>query len=72
MANRSFGPLLIEALLDPARYPHPAKSVRLLETHISWVLLAGRYAYKIKKPIDLGFLDFTDLSKRRFYCQEEI
>lgn len=72
MANRSCRPLMIDALLDPAHYPHPAKTVRLLETHISWVLLAGRYVYKIKKPVDLGFLDFTELSKRRFYCQEEI
>ena len=43
-----------------------------METHISWVLLAGRYAYKIKKPVDLGFLDFTDLSSRRHYCEEEL
>jgi hypothetical protein len=46
--------------------------VRLVETHISWVLLAGRYAYKIKKALDLGFLNFTSLEARRFYCSEEI
>lgn len=63
---------LIEALLDPSRYPHAAKTVRLMETHISWVLLAGRYAYKIKKAVNLGFLDFTDLAARRFYCEEEL
>jgi aminoglycoside phosphotransferase family enzyme/predicted kinase len=63
---------LIEALRDPNCYPHAAKSVRLMETHISWVLQAGRYAYKIKKAIDLGFLDFTDLGARHFYCEEEI
>ncbi|ODT81008.1 MAG: hypothetical protein ABS69_06005 [Nitrosomonadales bacterium SCN 54-20] len=63
---------LITALLDPRRYPHPVKQVRVMETHISWVLLAGRYAYKIKKPVDLGFLDFTDLSSRRHYCEEEL
>lgn len=63
---------LVEALSDPVHYPHPAKTVRLVETHISWVLLAGRYAYKIKKGINLGFLDFTDLTARRFYCEEEI
>lgn len=63
---------LIEALRNPACYPHTAKSVRMLETHISWVLLAGRYAYKLKKAINLGFLDFTDLGARRFYCEEEI
>ncbi|HLP97368.1 MAG TPA: AAA family ATPase [Sideroxyarcus sp.] len=63
---------LIAALRDPGCYPHPAKTVRLVETHISWVLLAGRYAYKIKKAVDLGFLDFTTLEARRFYCTEEI
>ena len=63
---------LIDALRNPACYPHPVKSVRLIETHISWVLLAGRYTYKIKKPVDLGFLNFSDLELRRFYCEEEI
>ena len=46
--------------------------VRVLETHISFVLLTGRYAYKIKKAVDLGFLDFRALSSRSFYCQEEL
>ncbi len=63
---------LIEALRNPACYPHAAKAVRLVETHISWVLLAGRYAYKIKKSVNLGFLDFSGLAARRFYCAEEI
>lgn len=63
---------LIAALLDPAVYPHQAKSVRLIETHISWVLLAGRYAYKIKKALDLGFLDATTLESRHHYCAEEL
>lgn len=63
---------LVAALLDRYRFPHAAQSVRLLETHISWVLLAGRYAYKIKKALDLGFLDFTSLGARQFYCSEEI
>ncbi|WP_255398893.1 bifunctional aminoglycoside phosphotransferase/ATP-binding protein [Nitrosovibrio sp. Nv6] len=63
---------LIKALMDCSRYPHAARSVRLAETHISCVLLAGRYAYKIKKPVDLGFLNFTSLASRRYYCDEEI
>jgi aminoglycoside phosphotransferase family enzyme/predicted kinase len=63
---------LVNALLDPRRYPHVVKTVRLTETHISWVLLAGRYAYKIKKPVDLGFVNFTSLALRRYYCEEEI
>lgn len=45
---------------------------QLIETHISWVILAGEYAYKLKKPLDLGFLDFSTLEKRRFCCEEEI
>lgn len=63
---------LIAALLDPALYPHQAKTVRIIETHISWVLLAGRYAYKIKKALDLGFLDTTTLESRQHFCNEEI
>jgi aminoglycoside phosphotransferase family enzyme/predicted kinase len=63
---------LIQALREPGRYPHPAGPVTVLETHISWVLLTGPYAYKIKKPINLGFLDFSTLEQRRFYCQEEL
>ncbi|MEJ2128643.1 MAG: AAA family ATPase [Woeseiaceae bacterium] len=63
---------LIEGLLSPAAYPHEVGEVELVETHISWVLLTGEYAYKIKKPVDFGFLDFTTLAKRRHYCDEEI
>jgi uncharacterized protein len=63
---------LVTALLDRERYPHAAKRVHLIETHISWVLLAGPYAYKIKKSLDLGFLHFTSLALRRDYCKEEI
>jgi hypothetical protein len=59
-------------LRDPACYPHPADRVELIETHISWVFLVGDYAYKVKKPVDLGFLDFSTLEKRRFYCEEEL
>jgi hypothetical protein len=63
---------LVAALRDPARYPHPAEAVELIETHISWVFLAGEYAYKVKKPVNLGFLDFSTLQARRFYCEEEL
>lgn len=72
MAKASCKNALIDSLRDPSRYPHPVKTVRILETHISWVLLAGKFAYKIKKPVNLGFLDFTELDKRQFYCDEEI
>lgn len=70
--NESEQQSLIESLRAPSRYPHPARHVQLLETHISWVLLAGRYAYKIKKAVNFGFLDFTTLEARKFYCEEEI
>jgi hypothetical protein len=63
---------LVEALRDPARYPHPAGRVELIETHISWVLLAGDFAYKLKKPVDLGFLDFSTLAARSHFCEEEL
>ena len=63
---------LIHALQDPARYPQPAETVTLFETHISYVLLTGRFAYKIKKAVNLGFLDFSSLEQRRFYCEEEL
>ena len=63
---------LIEGLLSPSAYPHEVGEVKLVETHISWVLLTGEFAYKIKKPVDFGFLDFTTLEKRRHYCEEEV
>ena len=59
---------LIEALRDPRCYPHRVDSLHVVETHISWVVLTGPYAYKIKKPVNLGFLDFGTLEARRFYC----
>ncbi|MFP4560534.1 MAG: AAA family ATPase [Thiohalorhabdus sp.] len=65
-------PPLIRTLLDPARYPHPVERVEVVETHISYVLLTGDYAYKIKKPLDLGFLDFSTLDKRLHACREEL
>ena len=63
---------LITALHDPGVYDHPVTDVRLVETHISWVLLTGDYVYKIKKPVDLGFLDFSSLAARRYYCEREL
>ena len=64
--------VLVRALGDPSCYDHPVDRVELIETHISRILLAGAYAYKIKKPVNLGFLDFGSLDKRRFYCAEEM
>ena len=62
----------ILALLEPTVYPYAVKHCELIETHISWVILTGDYAYKIKKPVDLGFLDFSTLEKRHYYCLEEL
>jgi aminoglycoside phosphotransferase family enzyme/predicted kinase len=64
-------PDLIAALSRPEAYPHPAASVEVRQTHISVVFLAGEFAYKVKKPVDLGFLDFTTPEKRRHFCNEE-
>jgi aminoglycoside phosphotransferase family enzyme/predicted kinase len=67
------GPALpIRSLLSPDCFPHPADSIELIETHISWVLLAGDFAYKLKKPVNLGFLDFTTLERRAHFCAEEL
>ncbi len=63
---------LIEALSQPALYPHPVERVEVIETHISWVLLAGDHAYKVKKPVSLPFADFSTLDARHYYCQQEL
>jgi len=63
---------LSEALLEPRAYPHRVDQVRLVETHISRVFLAGDFAYKLKKPVFFGFLDFRSLEARRHFCFEEL
>lgn len=65
-------PSLIQALRDPAAYPHPARSIEVIQTPISWVLLTGDRAYKIKKPLHRGLLDYTTLESRRRFCEEEL
>jgi aminoglycoside phosphotransferase family enzyme/predicted kinase len=65
-------PQLVEAVQNPKCYPHPVSRVRLVETHISWVLLTGQYVYKIKKPVLFSFVDFSTLEKRRWFCEEEV
>lgn len=65
-------PAAIAALLDPASYPHPVERVDLVQTHISYVVLAGDYVYKLRKPVNFGFLDFTTLGKRRADCRREV
>jgi len=66
------GEAMIQGLLRPDVYPHAADAMRLVETHCAWVLLTGQYVYKVKKPVNFGFLDFSTLEKRHFYCAEEV
>ena len=62
----------ISNILHPEVYDHPVKNIELIETHISWIVLTGDFAYKIKKPVNFGFLDFSTLEKRRFLCEQEL
>lgn len=60
------------ALQNPELYDHPVDGFQVIETHISQVILTGQYAYKIKKPMDFGFLDFSTLERRKHFCEEEL
>jgi aminoglycoside phosphotransferase family enzyme/predicted kinase len=62
----------VSDLLRPDAFPHPARDVRLIETHISWIILAGDFAYKLRKPVNFGFLDFSALDRRRADCHAEV
>ena len=63
---------LTEALADPSAYAHPVDGVAVRQTHISVVFLAGSFAYKIKKAVHLGFVDYSTLERRRHFCAEEV
>ena len=63
---------LIASLLKPQAYPNLTTNIKLIETHISWIILTGEFAYKIKKPVNFGFVDFSTLEKRKFYCNKEL
>src|SRR4030043_2022822 len=65
-------PQRIQAPLDPKGHPDPPQRVEMVQTQISYVFLAGEYVYKSKKPVDMGFLDYTTLEKRLYYCRKEI
>ncbi len=62
----------ITRMLSADIFDHPVSHIQLIETHISWVILTGQYAYKIKKPVNFGFLDFSTLEKRQHYCDQEL
>lgn len=66
------GGRLVRELMEPGVLPGSADGVDLIETHISWVLLAGEHAWKLKKPLDLGFLDFSTVERRRAACEAEL
>jgi uncharacterized protein len=63
---------LTDFLESPASYPHKPTEVRAIQTHISWVFIASPFVFKVKKPVNLGFLDFSTLEKRHYFCQREI
>ncbi|MEP0773708.1 MAG: kinase, partial [Acidobacteriota bacterium] len=63
---------LVERLSDPTFYPYPTSSVQVLQTHISWLFLTDEFVYKLKKPVDFGFLDYTTLERRRAMCEREV
>ncbi len=63
---------LVDSMRKPTFYPHPVEAVEFIQTHISSLFLTGTLAYKLKKPMDFGFLDFTTVDLRRKYCQKEV
>jgi len=72
MVNTTLPPL-IQQMMQPGFYPHPVtEPIELIQTHISYVLLTGDYVYKLKKPVNFGFLDFSTLDKRQHFCNQEL
>ena len=63
---------LVRRMIRPGAFDHPASELALRETHISWVILSGKYAYKIKKPVNFEFLDFSTLTLRHYFCLQEL
>ena len=65
-------PSVVKALLGPQAYPHKPEKIELVQTQMSFVFLTGEYVYKVKKPVNLGYLDYTTLEKRHFFCRQEV
>jgi len=63
---------ILKSLIKCNAYPEPTTKVDLIQTHASWIFLTDTHAYKVKKPVDFGFLNFSTIDRRRFYCNEEI
>ncbi len=70
--SNSLHPWWLDALSNRATYAHPCSEIQIVETHISWVVLTGDWAYKLKKPVNFGFVDFTTLELRRVACMDEL
>src|SRR6266516_1613505 len=64
--------MTLKYLLKPSAYPEPTTAIHLIQTHVSFIFITDAFVYKIKKPVDLGFLNFSTLDRRRFYCNEEV
>ena len=71
-SQTSLHPAWLESLRNPETYSHPVDSIQIAETHISWVVLTGDWAYKLKKPVNFGFVNFTTLELRHAACHDEI
>jgi aminoglycoside phosphotransferase family enzyme len=65
-------PFAVQALLKTEAYSHKPSKIELIQTQMSFVFLAGEYVYKIKKPVNLGYLDYTTLEKRHYFCRQEV
>ena len=65
-------PDIVQAMLDPAFYPEQPDKVELVQTQMSFVFLTDQYAYKLKKPVNLGYLDYSSLEKRHYFCEREL
>jgi len=65
-------PPVVEALLQPQAYPHKTEKIKLVQTQMSFVFLTGKFVYKVKKAVNLGYLDYTTIEKRNFYCHQEL
>jgi aminoglycoside phosphotransferase family enzyme len=65
-------PSTVRALLKSQAYPHKPQKIELVQTQMSFIFLTGEYVYKIKKPVNLGYLDYTTLEKRHFFCHQEL
>jgi uncharacterized protein len=65
-------PQRLRGLLKPAAYPHPVGTIELIQTHVSWVLLTGDFAYKLKRPVQYAFINFASAERREFFCREEL